>query len=162
MVWSSLSGSYSPCSASFLKSSHAAAYRSGSFLLMVAEYFLVPLPGMAHLVLKWRSAAPFQHNKNAVNILGLSTCMALHKNFSRLCDQQWVCWALGYLHTWHYWDWLDYSQSIIHTLSSCVWEFLFYNIFAKTRSYLLLWLLPGNGDNVLLHGYLNFHVTHHW
>lgn len=43
--------------ASFLKAARAAAYRSGSFLLTVAEYFLVLPPALARLVLKWRSPA---------------------------------------------------------------------------------------------------------
>lgn len=65
----SLSDSYSSFLASFLGSAHAAAYRSDSFFLKVAEYFLVCLtPCMAHLVLKGRNIATWcQHDKNAVS-----------------------------------------------------------------------------------------------
>lgn len=51
-----------------------------------------------------------QSNKNAVNTVGVSFCMALSEKFSRLYDQLWVCWTLGYSHPWLHWVWPDCSQ----------------------------------------------------
>lgn len=66
----SLSGSYASLSALFLRSAYAAAGRSDSFLLTVAEYFPFPslLPtSMTHLHLKGRNMATLYQHKSAVN-----------------------------------------------------------------------------------------------
>lgn len=151
MVWGSLSGSYSSHSTLFLRSGHPGANRSGSFLLTVTEYFLVCLPQywlpwFSREGALWHSVSITRMQWTALCALLVALCClwalsALLQSLGLLSSVVSANLIPGSLAR------LFSSGCIIHTFSTCEWEFLLYHPFYQDTILSFSEFCQSNGDN---------------